>query len=518
MIITEPLNIGQVLTAQARLQPDRTGCRDLTRAMTFRQWNQRACRAANALTGIGLAKGDRVAILAHNRIEWAEIFVAAAKAGVIAVPINFRLTGAESQYIIENSGATAIICEDVLMPTIEVIRENLDIPPDRFILLGDGKVEGEWRAYEDLLAAASDAEPDTIVFPDEAWCLMYTSGTTGRPKGAIRTHRGIAMLALMTSVELATKRADNALLVMPICHANSLFFFSAFVYSGATVTIFSQASFDPALCLRTMGDTGTTFTSLVPTHYTMMLDVPPAERGKANFDRVEKLMISSAPARADTKRAVMEMFPNTGLFELYGSTEGGWVTMLHPDEQFDKLGSVGRETIGSAPIKLMDEDGNEVPDEQPGELYSCNPDTFTGYWNNPAKTAEAFSGNYMTVGDIAIRDEDGFIKLIDRKNNVIITGGENVYPSEVEAIIGSHPGVSDVAVIGLADDKWGERVTAAVVRRDGAGLDEAALSDWCRDKLAGYKRPRSITFITPDQMPRNATGKILHRLLREQLG
>ncbi len=518
MIITEPLNIGQVLTAQARLQPDRTGARDLGRAMTFRHWNARACRLANALAGLGLAKGDRVAVLAYNRIEWAEIFVAAAKAGIIAVPINFRLTGVEAQYIVENSGAAAIICEDVLTATIETVRNDLDIPANRFILIGGGKAEGEWRPYEDLLAAASDAEPDVAVAPDDIWCLMYTSGTTGRPKGAIRTHRGIAMLALMTCVELASRRADNALLVMPMCHANSLFFFSAFVYAGAAVTIFSQASFDPALCLRTMGETGTTFTSLVPTHYTMMLDVPLAERGKASFDRVEKLMISSAPARADTKRAVMEMFPNTGLFELYGSTEGGWVTMLHPDEQFDKLGTVGRETIGSAPVRLLDPDGNEVPDGQPGELYSCNPYTFTGYWNNPAKTAEAFRGNYMSVGDIAIRDEDGYIRLIDRKNNVIITGGENVYPSEVEAVIGSHPAVSDVAIIGLPDDKWGERVTAAVVRRDGQPLDEAALTDWCRDKLAGYKRPRSIIFITPDQMPRNATGKILHRLLREKLG
>jgi acyl-CoA synthetase (AMP-forming)/AMP-acid ligase II len=192
--------------------------------------------------------------------------------------------------------------------------------------------------------------------------------------------------------------------------------------------------------------------------------------------------------------------------------------MLHPDEQFDYLGTVGRETIGSAPIKLMDDDGNEVPDGQPGELFSCTPYSFTGYWNNPEKTAEAFRGTYMSVGDIALRDEDGFIRLIDRKNNVIITGGENVYPSEVEAVIGAHPGVRDVAVVGLPDEKWGERVTAAVVRREGAEVDEAALAGWCRDKLAGYKRPRSVIFITPDQMPRNATGKILHRLLREQLG
>ena len=213
----------------------------------------------------------------------------------------------------------------------------------------------------------------------------------------------------------------------------------------------------------------------------------------------------------------MAMFPNSGLFELYGSTEAGWVTMLHPNEQFDKLGTVGRETIGSAPIRMLDEAGNEVADGEPGELYSCSPYSFTGYWNNPEKTAEAFRGDYMTVGDIALRDPDGFIRLVDRKNNVIISGGENVYPSEVEAVIGSHPAVSDVAVVGLSDDKWGERVTAAVVRRPDAAIDEDQLIAWCRDKLAGYKRPRTVIFISPDQMPRNATGKILHRLLRESL-
>ena len=525
MIITEPRNIGQVLSDQARLQPNRIGARNLSRQMTFAQWNRRACQLANALAGSGLKKGDRFAVLAYNRLEWVEIFAAAAKAGLIAVPINFRLTGPETKYIVENAGARALLVEDALVGTIEEIRQDLDIGGGggdggggRFICMGKSPKSAGWTSYEDFLAAASDREPDVDVSPDDAWCFMYTSGTTGLPKGAVRTHRGIAMLSLMTAVELATKRADNALLVMPMCHANSLFFFSAFVYSGASITVFSQASFDPALCLRTMGETGTSFTSLVPTHYTMMLDVPESERGKASFESVEKLMISSAPARADTKRAVMEMFPNTGLFELYGSTEGGWVTMLHPGEQFDKLGTVGRETIGSAPIRLLDEDGNEVPDGTPGELYSCNPYTFTEYWDNPQKTAEAFRGNYMSVGDIALRDEDGFIKLIDRKNNVIITGGENVYPSEVEAALGSHPAVADVAVIGLADDKWGERVTAAVVRRDGESVDEEALTDWCRNSLAGYKRPRQFVFIKPEQMPRNPTGKILHRLLREQLG
>ncbi|MEZ5777152.1 MAG: AMP-binding protein [Paracoccaceae bacterium] len=355
------------------------------------------------------------------------------------------------------------------------------------------------------------------VTPEDPWCLMYTSGTTGNPKGAIRSHRGMAMVAFMTDVELGLKRKDDALLVMPMCHANSLNFFTAFLYIGARVTIFSRPSFDPALCLRTIGEMGVTFSSLVPTHYAMMLDVPETERGDAGFGQVEKLMISSAPARVETKRAVMEMFPNSGLFELYGSTEAGWVTMLHPDEQFDHLGTVGREVVGSAPIRLLDEGGNEVPDGEVGELYSCGPYAFEGYWNLPAKTAEAFRGNYLSVGDMALRDADGFIRLIDRKKNMIISGGENVYPTEVEAVLAQHPEVKDVAVIGQPDAKWGERVAAAVVLREGSALTATDLIAWSKERLAGHKRPRAITFLRSDEMPRNATGKILHRVLRDML-
>ena len=249
----------------------------------------------------------------------------------------------------------------------------------------------------------------------------------------------------------------------------------------------------------------------------MLLDAAAGRLGDRAFDRVEKLMISSAPARVDTKRAIMEMFPNSGLFELYGSTEAAWATMLHPDEQFDHLGSVGRETVGCAPIRLLDADGHEVPDGTPGELFSCGPYNFQGYWNNPAKTAEAFRGDYLSVGDIALRDAEGYIKLIDRKNNLIISGGENIYPSEVEHALAAHPAVRDVAVVGRADDKWGESVQAAIVRRAGSELDETELIAWARERLAHFKVPREIIFLAADEMPRNATGKILHRVLRETL-
>lgn len=514
--MTALLTVGQMLQAQARLQPDRVGARDLERTMTFRQWNERACRLANALAGMGLAKGDRVAVLAFNRVEWAEIYAAVAKAGLMAVPINFRLTAPEVRFICEDCAVSAVIAEAALTGIFEEIRAALPVPQERYICIGKAAPAG-WKSYEDVIRRAAAGEPSVAVGPDDPWCLMYTSGTTGNPKGAIRNHRGMAMLALMTAVELKLKRKDDALLVMPMCHANSLNFFTSFLYAGAAVTVFSRQSFDPALCLRTIGTTGATFSSLVPTHYSMMLDVPAAQRGDAGFERVEKLMISSAPARVETKRAVMEMFSNSGLFELYGSTEAGWVTMLHPDEQFDHLGTVGREVVGSAPIKMLDEEGNEVPDGQPGELFSCGPYCFDGYWNLPQKTAEAFRGDYLTVGDMALRDADGFIRLIDRKKNMIITGGENVYPTEVEAVLGAHPDVSDVAVVGCPDDKWGERVEAAVVLREGARASAADLIEWSKSRLAGFKRPRAILFLKPEEMPRNTTGKILHRVLRDML-
>jgi acyl-CoA synthetase (AMP-forming)/AMP-acid ligase II len=232
---------------------------------------------------------------------------------------------------------------------------------------------------------------------------------------------------------------------------------------------------------------------------------------------VRKLMISSAPARRETKLGVMAYFANSQLYELYGSTEAGWVTLLRPDEQLTKLGSVGREWTGSGAIKLLDPDGAEVADGEIGELYSRTPYVFDGYWKNPDKTAEAFRGAWCTVGDMARRDSDGFIHLVDRKSNMIISGGENIYPSEVEHLLAQHPAVQDVAVIGVPHDTWGEAVQAVVVARAGSTISEQQLLDWCKDRIAGYKRPRSVRFIAEDQMPRTATGKIQHRVLRERM-
>lgn len=510
-------NVGDALRLYAGIFPDKIGARDLDRAMTFCQWRDRSARLANALLGLGLEKGDRVCVLAYNCIEWVEIYAAMAFSGLVMVPVNFRLVGPEIQYIVENCEARAIIVQDELTAVLETVRDGLSIPESNFISFGKQKHAGNYRDYEELLGDARDTIPDVRVDVTDPWAFMYTSGTTGKPKGAIRSHRASAMISLVTQSELSVRSDDSALLVMPMCHANSLYFFGAFQGCGARVTVYNRKSIDPEELVRTLSENGSTFTSLVPTHYIMMLGLPPAVRARYNVEAVTKMMISSAPARADTKREIMEYFRNTGLFELYGSTECGWVTMLHPEEQFSKLGSVGRETVGSQRIKILDPDGNEVKDGEAGELYSCNAQTFDGYWKLPEKTREAFRGDYCTVGDLARRDEDGFIHLVDRKSNMVISGGENVYPSEVEAMLGGHPKIKDVAVIGVADPKWGERVHAVIIAHDGAALTEAEIIEWSRDKIAGYKRPRSVSVIAESEMPRTATGKIQHRILRERL-
>jgi acyl-CoA synthetase (AMP-forming)/AMP-acid ligase II len=512
------LDLGEILAAHARLQPDKIGVRDSRRALTYAQWNARACRLANALLGLGLEPGDRVAILAYNCIEWMEIYIALAKAGLVAVPINFRLLPPEVQYIAEHSSARALIVQDALASHVEGLREMLAIRREAWIRIGGSATSG-WTVYEALMERAPDDEPMVARRPTDTWALMYTSGTTGKPKAAIRNHEGLALISLVTALDMGLSAAHRALLVMPMCHANSLYFGCTFAYIGATIVVDDRQHFDPEALLATIASQRITFTSLVPTHYIMALGLPSEVKARYDVSRIRKLMISSAPARKDTKLAILDYFANSELYELYGSTEAGWVTLLRPGEQIDHLGSVGREWTGSGPIKILDPYGKEVPDGEVGELFSCTPYTFDGYLDDPVKTADSLRADgYCSVGDLARRDEHGFIHLVDRKSNMIISGGENIYPSEIENILGRYPGVKDVAVVGVPHEKWGEAVHAVIVMHAGTAADEQHVLDWCRDKVAGYKRPRSVSFIAESEMPRTATGKIQHRLLRDRYG
>jgi fatty-acyl-CoA synthase len=512
------LTLSESVAAHARTQPHKIGVRDSRRALSYAAWDQRASQLAHALMGLGLVKGDRVALLAFNCVEWMELYAALARAGLVAVPINFRLTGPEITYIVQHSEARAFVVQEDLRPVVDGIRAELPIAAGGYVLWGGARsTPAGWWSYEALIAATDTHTPAVDVRPEDLFALMYTSGTTGRPKGAMRQHQGNALIALATALEFGLTRDDNALLVMPLCHANSLYFSVTFAMLGATIVVDDRKHFDPEALLGLLARERISFTSLVPTHYIMMLDLPATVKAQHDLSRVGKLLVSSAPARAETKRAILGLFPNGRLFELYGSTEAGWVTVLRPDEQIAHLGSVGREWAGSGAIKLLNEQGQEVADGDVGELYSRTAYVFSGYWKNAEKTNESFQGDWCSVGDMARRDAEGFIHLVDRKSNMIISGGENIYPSEVEAVLAAHPAVQDVAVVGVPDAKWGEAVQAVVVLRPGQGADDNELLAWCRTRMAGYKRPRSVLFIGERDMPRTATGKIQHRVLRDKL-
>jgi acyl-CoA synthetase (AMP-forming)/AMP-acid ligase II len=511
------LNLGQNFKVNAKKFPNTVAFKDRSRSFTYPEANQRVNRLAHSLLSLGLTKGDKVAVLLENSIEIIEIFLATAKTGIVIVPINFRLVSSEIEYIVDNSDAKAFFVHDEFTSEVDPIRGGLkNIPPENYIAVGQ-EVEG-YKPYEAFIAGAEDGEPQVEVAPEDTWILIYTSGTTGKPKGVVRSHESHIAFYLINGVDFGFNEHDYCLNVMPLCHINSTFFTFTFVYIGGSVYIHPARSFRPEEILEIVEQEKITFISLIPTHYNLILNASEAAKQR-DVSSIKKLLCSSAPVRKSMKLAIMDFFPGVELYEGYGSTEAGIVTVLKPEDQMRKLGSIGFETLGTDFVKILDAEGNEVGVGEVGELYSRGPMLFDEYYKLPDKTAAAFREGWFSAGDMATRDEDGFYQIVDRKDNMIITGGENVYPSEIEEIIGSHECVFDCAVIGLPDDKWGEKVAAVVVRKP--GLDESLINDetiqeCCKAQMAGFKRPKEILFIDEDQMPRTPTGKILHRKLREK--
>lgn len=506
------MNFGQNFKVNAKKFPKTIALKDCSRCFTYAEANLRVNRLANSLLAMGLQKGDRLAVFLENSIEIIECYLATAKTGIVIVPINFRLLGKEAAYILENSDAKAVVVHDEFAPIIDGIRGGLPkIENERFIVVG--KETAGYRHYDALLAEGAEQEPDIAVLPSDTWILIYTSGTTGKPKGVLRSHESHIAFYLINAIDFGFTPHDICMNVMPLCHINSTYFTFTFLYIGGSVYVHPARSFRPEEILKIIEQERITFISLIPTHYNLILNVP-AEKRTHDVSSIRKLLCSSAPVRKQVKMAIMDFFPGVELYEAYGSTEAGIVTVLKPEDQLRKLGSIGYESLGTDFIKLLDESGKEVGTGEVGELFSKGPMLFDGYYKLPEKTKAAFRGGWFSAGDMARRDGEGFYEIVDRKDNMIITGGEHVYPSEVEEVIGGHPNVFDVAVISLPDEKWGEKVVAVVIPK--AALSEKDILDWCRDRLAGYKRPKEVVFIEPDDMPRTATGKILHRILRER--
>lgn len=506
------MNLGQMLKINARHFPSTTALKDRERSFTYPETNKRVNRLAHSLLGMGLKKGDKVAVLLENCIEIIEIYLAVAKTGIIIVPMNFRLVGKDIDYIVNNSDAKALIVDNEFTPVIDEIKPGLvNISGDRYIVVGQQR--SGYREYEYFIKDSPDGEPEAQVLPGDTWILIYTSGTTGKPKGAIRSHESHLSFYLINAVDFGFKPHDICLNVMPLCHINSTFFTFTFLYIGGTVYVHPARSFRAEEILGIIEKEKITFISLIPTHYNLILNVPPEARNY-NVSSIKKLLCSSAPVRKSMKLAIMDFFPGVELYEGYGSTEAGIVTVLKPEDQMRKLGSIGYESIGTDFIKIINMEGKVAGIGEVGELYSRGPMLFDGYYKLPEKTATSFKGEWFSAGDMAKMDEDGFYQIVDRKDNMIITGGEHVYPSEVEEVICGHSCVFDAAVISVPDDKWGEMVVAIVIPK--ADIDEKTLIDYCKDKLASFKRPKQILLIKAEEMPRTPTGKILHRILREK--
>ena len=521
MTTSKWMHAGTMLKMNAINYPDKLGWQDKNNEYNFKEWNERSCRLANGLKDMGVGYKETFAVLAFNRGEWMDIYAGCAKGGQMVVPIMFRLAGPDIEYIVNHSECKAIIVEAPFVELIDSIKDKLPVPKDAYIYLGDGPVPEGYIGYEDWLAKSSPDEPDIMVDAADIWTIMYTSGTTGRPKGVMRTHESTVAQYYLSNINMGVLPTDKVMLVMPMCHINSIFYSFPYTLVSAPVFVYNMVSFDPEDLLRTIEKYKITYTSLVPTHYIMMLALPDDVKNSIDVSSIRQLLISSAPARKDLKLAIMEYFKNAELWEAYGTTEGGLVTLLRPEYQFEKLGSIGKEIFGTDRIKMLDEDRNPVPDGEVGEVFYRTPMLFKQYLKEPEKTKEAFFGEWSSAGDMVKRDEDGYYTLVDRKANMIITGGENVYPSEVEGTMGAHEAVKDVAVIGIPDDKWGEAIKAIVILHDGyEPSDDLAkeLMEFCKGKIAGFKRPKSIDFIKEEEMPRTGTGKILHRILREKYG
>lgn len=510
------LNLGQVLKVNARTYPHTIAFKDKERAFTYPETNSRVNKLAYSLLNLGLSKGDKVAVLLENSIEIVEIYLAAAKTGLVVVPINFRLVGQEIEYIVNNSDAKALFVHDDFVQNVEPIRSKLgNIRNENYILVGDKSLHG-YTNYDTLLSNESEEEPEVEVNPQDTWLILYTSGTTGVPKGVVRSHESYVAFYLINAVDFGFTKNDVCLNIMPLCHVNSTFFTFTFTYLGGSVYIHPARRFDPTEILEIIEQEKITFISLVPTHYSMILSVPKEIKNKYDVSSIKKLLCSSAPAHSETKKGIMKFFPDVELYEGYGSTEAGIVTILKPEEQYKKLGSIGRESLGIDIVKILDENGEEATVGEVGELYSRGPMMFHEYYKMPDKTKESFIDGYFTARDMARKDEDGYYYIVDRKDNLIITGGENVFPSEVEEVIFQHPKVFDVAVIGVPDKKWGEAVKAIIILKDGEEASENEIIEFCKDRIAGFKKPKSVDFIGQDDMPRTTTGKIIHRELRER--
>jgi acyl-CoA synthetase (AMP-forming)/AMP-acid ligase II len=498
-----------ILAMHADMSPDKPAIIDEDgTAYTYAQLNARANRCANALLALGMRSGDRCLHIHHNRVEAFELGHALRKLHAVTTSINWRLRSEEIAYLIADSGATTMVASDEFAPVCDEARARLgqESPVRNWVVFGDRQ---GWMSYEQLLAKSSDAEPPT---PAEMTgpTMIYTAGTTGRPKGAYRS-AGIDVGVVFSWIQNLSLRTDDVhLLAGPGYHSGPSAFSALQQLLGATVVVLHRFDVERALHLIDRHHVTTTF--MAPVLVRRILDLPQTVRRQYDVSSMRALIVGAAPFPADLKRRAVEFF-GPCVFEFYGASETGLVTLIGPDDLLRVPNSCGRALEG-VELRILDDDGNDVPIGEPGELWIRSAGIIDGYFNNPRATEQNRRGDFFTVGDVAWMDDEGFLYVCDRKTDMVISGGVNIYPAEIEAVIAEHPAVEDVAVIGVPDEEWGEALQALVKVRPGMSVTEPEIIDLVGSRLASFKRPRAVDFV--EEFPRDPAGKLLKRLVRER--
>jgi len=523
--------IGDLLWRSAQRVPAKTALVWRDRRHSYAEIDDAVNRTANALAARGIGKGDRVALLSHNNHAFVVLVFAAARLGAILVPVNFMLKAGEVAYLLGHSGAIALVVEDALVPVAQQALEQIakesrhGVAPGQAIGAADPAVRlkavipdrgdpvpAGWENVDDWMNDADASRPEAAVGDDEPLQLLYTSGTESRPKGAALSSRNLVAQYVSCIVDGEMRGEDIEVHALPLFHCAQLHcFLSPGLYLGATNILLPGA--DPAALLAAIEAEQATKLFCPPTVWIALLRHPDFDR--RDLSSLRKGYYGASIMPMEVIRELSERLPDMRLFNFYGQTEMSPVaTVLKPEDQLRKLGSAGRACI-NVETRIVDDDDQPVPAGTVGEIVHRGPHIMLGYWNDPDRTAEAFRGGWFHSGDLGVVDDEGYLRVVDRKKDMIKTGGENVASREVEEVLYQHPAVAEAAVFGTPHPQWIEAVTAAIVCRAGSSVTSDELIAHCRERMAGFKTPKRIVFV--EALPKNASGKILKRELRQQL-
>ena len=499
--VTRLVDLIRVVT---RRQPDAPAIEFEGATRSYAETYAAALRLANGLLRSGLAAGDAIGILAGNCPEFLEIYLACQLAGLVAVPLNYRSVADDVAYVLGNCAARGVFVGEEYLSVVEAALPRLPaLRRDALIVLGG--------AQHRRLLAESDVSAPPAVPPLAPATIFYTSGTTGFPKGAVMSHLNVLARLASWGWEFGLNSTDVVLIPGPVFHMS--FSSIALITLAAGGRVVLMRDFDPAAALDLMRRFGVTWSFLVPKMTSLILEAIAAGGDRRAGASLRGLLSSGSPLPKPVLDALVETFPQARITDAYGWTETGWVSLCRHEQLMQGKRSVGRAAFGCE-IAVLDRDGRELPPGEVGEIHAANPVTFLGYFGNPAATAAARRGKWETGGDMGYLDAEGHLHLVDRKNDMIISGGENIYPAEIERVLVQHPKVFEVTVVGVPDEKWGESPRACVVLHPAVTATAEEIIGFCEGRLARYKLPRSVEFL--ELLPRNAMGKVLRRELRER--